>query len=180
MARKAKEKIDIDVVPYLSIMVIVLKLICLILIVTVMRVALNPRQLKVLSLEGVYQGPTTGLGSVKPGEMKKKEAVVKEPYYLECSRDTISIIPGDVKVGLDQLAQPDNPVEQLVNQVEARSSNQYIIVLMRPNSVRVYRYVRKMLAKREIDVGYDVLDAGSTINWRKDAKALNITLPGLE
>jgi hypothetical protein len=174
MPRKPKEKIDIDVVPYLSIMVIVLKLICLILIVTVMRIALNPRQLSVVSFEGLYQGAAATLGS-----HAKKATVVKVPHYVECSQDGVAIFPGEMKLSRSDLAQPENELEKMLDAVTANTTNEYVIVLMRPRSGEVYRHVRKMISQRPIDVGYDVLDEDAKIDWRKEAKALNIILPGI-
>jgi hypothetical protein len=178
MARKPKEKIDIDVVPYLSIMVIVLKLICLILIVTVMRIALNPRQLRVVSFEGLYQGAAAKLPT--PGKDQHGSGlarVVKVPSYVECSENGVGLFPGEVKLSLNDLMQPGNQLEKLLDDVVADTSNQYVIVLMRPRSGKVYRYVRRMVAERPIDVGYDVLDEDAKIDWRKEAKSLNIILP---
>ena len=172
MPVRTKTKIDIDVVPYLSIMVIVLKLICLILIVTVMRLALNPHQLKILSFSGQYQGAHGNPMKASVGP----KMVVKVPNYIECSPNSVSIFPGEETLSINELVQPDNAVALLLDRVEA-SSNEYVIVLMRPGSVPVYRHLRKLLAKRNIDVGYDVLDTGSKIDWRKEAKALNIELP---
>jgi hypothetical protein len=172
MPVRVKTKIDIDVVPYLSIMVIVLKLICLILIVTVMRVALNPRQLKVLSFQGQYQG-----ADANPLKARTHKSVVKLPNYIECAPNTVSIFPGSDTLTLSQLVEPSNAVQQLLDRVQTNAGNEYIIILMRPGSVPVYRHLRKLLAKRDIDVGYDVLDAGSKIDWQREAKALNIQLP---
>jgi hypothetical protein len=177
MPRRAKAKIDIDVVPYLSVMVIVLKLICLILIVTVMRLALNPHRLSVVSFEGMYQGVAGDKTKFSP-EIKKKVSV-KIPYYFECTPNALSIFPGEHQLSIIDLAQPSNTAVQILETVEANSSNEYVIVLMRPHSMPIYRYVRKLLSKRKIDIGYDVLDGNARIDWEKEAKSLNITtLPG--
>ncbi len=197
MPKKKKEKIDIDVMPYLSIMVCTLNLICLILIVTVMRIALNPHQLSVVSFEGLYQGskglfqrsakpaakatPSEDGSQSTPSEAKVVAAktaqrVIKVPSYIECSPDSIALFPGEGKTSLAELGQTNNPVVALMDKIQANHSNEYVIVLVRPNSVPTYRYVRRLASKRNIDVGYDVLDADSKIDWKKEARALNIQL----
>ena len=50
--RKPYEKIDINVEPFLSIMAIVLKLISLILVVIVMRIAMNPNAKRIPTFPG--------------------------------------------------------------------------------------------------------------------------------
>src|SRR5204863_6975996 len=79
--RKTYEKIDINVEPFLSIMAIVLKLISLILVVIVMRIALNPHLKKVISLPGLWEG-------------KGNMADAKEPVYLDCFPDKVVFYPG--------------------------------------------------------------------------------------
>lgn len=166
MPKRQKEKVDIDVVPYLSIMVIVLKLICLILIVTVMRIALNPHGVKAVAIENLY-------GVERKG---KDKSAIKAPTYFDCSRDGIRIIPGDIEIPISDLATRVNPVTQAIDQISADSSNQYAIVLVRPGAVKAYRHVRKLLYERDVDVGYDVIDLGVEVNYRKAARASGIEM----
>jgi len=168
MPRKPKSKVDIDVVPYLSIMVIVLKLICLILIVTVMRLALNPFQKKVVSFDQMYQ--TSEL------LLKKRHQIPKIPSYVECRAGSITVYPGSEDVRLSDLAVPGNVLDKMLDRVAANATNEYVIVLLRPNSVPTYRYIRRVIARRGLDVGYDVVDAETVIDWKKAAKNLNIQL----
>ena len=51
--RRPYEKIDINVEPFLSIMAIVLKLISLILVVIVMRIAVNPKGKRIIAFAGL-------------------------------------------------------------------------------------------------------------------------------
>ncbi len=162
--RKAKEKYDIDVVPYLSIMVIVLKLICLILIVTVMRIALNPKALGVMSFVGLY----AGVGNIKDP---------KVPSYVDCFPDGISTYPGKVNLTASEIARPGNALEGFLDRVRANSSNEYVIILVRPQSLAVFRKVRKMVAERGIEMGYDAMDADFKVNWSEEAKALGFQIP---
>ena len=82
--RKRYKQISIDVEPFLSIMAIVLKLISLILVVIVMRIAVNPKAIKVVDLLGrkTYHGVPSGQA--------------KEPSYVDCFEDRVVLYPANV------------------------------------------------------------------------------------
>ena len=172
MARKTKAKIDIDVLPYLSIMLSVLGIICLIIVVMVMNIALNPKAIAIVSFKGLYQG----FGKTD-GAAVTSDKEVKLPTYLDCSASGISMFPGETNVSPSELTSPGNAVEKALDRIEANNAKEYVIVLVRPGSLPVYRAARKLLANRSIDIAYDTLEATATIDWRQEAKELNITLP---
>jgi hypothetical protein len=159
--RKRYEKIDINVEPFLSIMAIVLKLISLILVVIVMRIAMNPKAKRIISLSGLW----SGRGNVE---------TIKEPTYLDCNPDYVVIYPGNIKVTWDDLQKPLNPVEKVLDKVQANRADQYIVVMARPKSIRLYRAIRSLIGKRPIDVGHDAVDADFEVNWDEARKALAI------
>ncbi len=160
--RKAYEKIDIDVEPFLSIMAIVLKMISLVLVVIVMRIALNPKAKRIVALAGLYEGH---------GNQENP----KSPSYIDCSTNGITLYPGAMVVTWEQLQRPENPVDQLLDKIQADASNEYVVVMVRPKSVKYYRAVRSMISKRPIDVGYDAVDADFKVNWDEAQKALAIS-----
>jgi hypothetical protein len=164
MSRMAKEKkpISIDVEPFLSIMAIVLKLISLILVVTVLRIALNPKRLKIINL---------GLFSSSHNETQ----LTKIPSYIDCYEDKVKLYPGDTSVTPEELQQPDNPVEKLLDKIEANKDKQYVVLMVRPHSVKNFRTVRNMIGKRPIDIGKDVVDAKFQVKWDEAKKALGVT-----
>ena len=165
MPRRPKEKIDIDVVPYLSIMVIVLKLICLILIVTVMRIALNPYGVKAVSIKGVY-------GAERKSADGKTH--IKAPTYFDCNAQGVTIFPGDLTVSVNSLNEPGNGVDSAIKRISTNATNEYAIVLVRPRGVRAYRYLRQALEKVHVDVGYDVWDADVKVDYSAAMKAAGI------
>lgn len=159
--RKPVEAIKIDVEPFLSIMAIVLKLISLILVVIVMRIAINPKAKKIMSLVGLWQGR----GNVES---------IKAPAYIDCHPDYIQLFPGATKVTWEDLQRPGNPVEKLLDKVQGNREEEYIVVMARPKSVKLYRSVRGLIGKRPIDVGYDAVDADFEVNWDEARKALSV------
>src|SRR5689334_21896628 len=121
--RKEYKKIDIDVEPFLSIMAIVMKLISLILVVIVMRIAAK-KKIKVVALKDLWEGSA---GNVEN---------IKVPSYLDCFEDKVVIYPGNKTNTWDDLQHPGNAVEKLFDRIQANSSNDYVVVLARPQSVK--------------------------------------------
>jgi hypothetical protein len=164
MRRKPKAKTDIDVVPYLSIMVIVLKLICLILIVVLMPIALNPKLLSVMSFERLFGGTS-------------KSDTTPQPIYFECRPSEIFVYPGEHTVSIGDIGVPGNAVEKALDRIEKSAGAEYAILIVRPGSVQLYRHLRRMVRQKTINVGYDVLERDSKIDWLAEAKALNLQAP---
>jgi hypothetical protein len=164
--RKAYEKIDINVEPFLSIMAIVLKLISLILVVIVMRIAMNPKGKRIIAFAGLYSGH----GNV---------ANPKIPSYIDCHPEGLTLysstIPAGAQVSWDDLQRPDNAVNQLLDKVQQHKDEEYVVVMVRPQSVKFYRTVRKLIEKRPIDVGYDAIDADFKVDWNEAEKGLAIS-----
>jgi len=161
--RKAYEKIDINVEPFLSIMAIVLKLISLILVVIVMRIAMNPNSKKIIALAGLYKGKGNQGGEAK------------SPSYVDCKADRIVLYPGEISITWEDLQRPDNKLDKFLDRVQERTKDEYVVVMVRPHSLKYYRAVRNLISKRPIDVGYDAVDSDFKVNWDEARKALAIS-----
>jgi hypothetical protein len=163
--RKPYEKIDINVEPFLSIMAIVLKLISLILVVILMRIVMNPNKRRVVNV-GVYSG-------------HDNESNPKAPSYIDCRPDGLTLyssdMPGGTPVTWDDLQRPDNDLERMLDRVQQHKEEAYVVVLARPQSVKFYRTVRKLIEKRPLDVGYDAIDANFKVDWNAAEKALAVS-----
>ena len=162
--RKEYKKIDIDVEPFLSIMAIVMKLISLILVVIVMRIAANRDKKHVVALKDLWEGSAGNTQNIK------------EPSYLDCFEDRVVIYPGATKVSWEDLQRPNNAVEKLFDKLQANSSNEYVVVLARPQSVKFYRLIRRKLGQRAgLDVGADGVDAKYKVDWDEATQALSVS-----
>src|SRR5208282_6808236 len=121
--RKPYEKIDINVEPFLSIMAIVLKLISLILVVIVMRIAMNPNAKRIPTFPGLYSGHGN---TVNP----------KIPSYIDCHPDGLTLYSSDMPTGIpvtwDDLQRPSNSVYQLLDRVQQHKEEEYVVVMVRP------------------------------------------------
>lgn len=163
MARQRhKTKTDLDVVGFLSIMSIVTGLISLILFVIALRIALNPKALKIVSFKLFT---SSRAAATNP----------KVPSYIDCHPDRLLLYPGAVTVTWEDLQRPENPLEKLLDKIQRNTDGQYIIVMVRPESVKFYRTVRNQISKRPIDVGYDVIDADFKVDWDEAVKSLGFS-----
>jgi outer membrane lipoprotein-sorting protein len=100
---------------------------------------------------------------------------LKTPTYIDCQSDRIVIYPSEKSVTFEELNQPNNELEQLLNDIEAHRANQYVVVLARPGSVKIFRTVRNKIAKRQIEVVYEFVEAELKINGNGAMQALNIS-----
>lgn len=162
MARhRGKTKTDLDVLGFLSVMSIVTGLICLILFVIALRIALNPKLVKIVSFKLFSSSRASPHNP-------------KVPSYIDCGSDYLMLYPGSHKLTWDDLQRPGNELEKMLDKIQQNSDKEYVIVMVRPKSIRFYRTVRSLLAKRPIDIGYDVIDADFKVNWSEAVKALGV------
>lgn len=163
MGRPQKHDPEIDVLPYMDSMVITLNMICLIIIIMIIPILENTKQVSALSFEKLLLE-------------KRKGAQPLTPVYLDCRSDGVTILPGDIVVPVEDLIQPGNEVEKLLTRVQARSDTEYVIMLVRPYSLPVYRYVRKEVLRRGILTGFDVVDTDVKLDWKAEVKKLRLRL----
>ncbi len=160
MAReRTKTKTDLDVTGFLSVMSIVTGLIALILFVIALRIALNPNALKIVSFRLFTSSRATG-------------ANLKVPSYVDCQPNGLVLYPGKIRVTWEDLQRPGNPFERMLDKIQQETEKEYIIVMVRPQSVKFYRQVRNLIGKRPIDVGYDAVDAEYVVDWDAAVRAL--------
>jgi hypothetical protein len=159
--QRTKTKTDLDVTGFLSIMSIVTGLICLILFVIALRIAMNPKLIKVVS----FKLFTSSRADPRNPKM---------PSYIDCAPDGLTLYPGKIKVDWNDLQRPENPVTQMLDRIQENAANEYVIVMVRPQSVKFYRSVRKMVGQRPIDVGYDAIDADFKVDWDAAVRALGM------
>ena len=179
MPAKKPYKVDIDVIPYLSIMAIVLKLICLILIVMVMRIAINPDKLKVIRYQQLYEPPEEASGETNELGGTQKQ-INREPVYIDCHPDHVEIEPAGKIVPELDLRNPQGDFAEVMHKLTTNKASTFGIVIARPGSASIYRYVRRQLNSRKLPVGYDVLESDVIIDWKKAVSDLQVRLEELD
>jgi hypothetical protein len=99
----------------------------------------------------------------------------KTPSYLDCRADCVVVYPGKTRVTWDELQRPGNLVEQMLDKIQVRNEAEFVLVMVRPQSVKFYRVVRGLISKRPaVDSSYDAIDADFEVNWDESKKALVI------
>jgi len=82
----------------------------------------------------------------------------KAPQFIDCTPSGVIIQSTATKVGWDDLQQRGNALELVLDQIQSNKEKEYVVVIVRPQSLKFYRQVRNMIAKRQVDVGYEPLD----------------------
>ena len=83
----------------------------------------------------------------------------KQAYYVDCWPDSVVLMPGSLKVTWAELQQPTNAVAKFLDDIQQHNRTTYAVVIARPDSVKLFRQVRKLIGERSIDCGYDSLAA---------------------
>ena len=167
--RKRYEKIDINVEPFLSIMAIVLKLISLVLVVViVMRIAINPKGKRIVA----FTGPVLG---TREYDEPQDSFLYRLPSAMGLRSYSSDMPAGRAGAHGMICSGRDNSVNQLLDKVQQHKDEEYVVVMVRPQSVKFYRTVRNLIEKRPIDVGYDAIDANFKVDWDAAEKALAIS-----
>lgn len=97
----------------------------------------------------------------------------KTPSYLDCQADCVMVYPEETRVTWDELQRSGNPVEQMLDKIQAHNETEYVIVMVRPQSVNFYRTVRGLISKRPaVDSSYIAVDADFKVKWDEALKAI--------
>jgi hypothetical protein len=160
-APRKRGKTDLDVTGFLSVMSIVTGLIALILFTVALRIAINPKALRIISFKlfTSIRAATTN---------------PKVPSYVDCHPDHITLYPGEQTLSWEDMQRPGNPLQQMLDRILNVADKEYVIVMVRPGSAKLYRAVRNEIGKRRIDVGYDAIPADFKVDWNAAKKALGI------
>ncbi|MDD2235859.1 MAG: hypothetical protein PHP44_04440 [Kiritimatiellae bacterium] len=82
----------------------------------------------------------------------------KEPLYIDVHADQLTLYPGEATVKVSELNQADTPLAAMIARVAAHRDEQYIVLIIRPGSVRVARRLKGMIEDHHIDVGSELLE----------------------
>ncbi len=83
----------------------------------------------------------------------------KNPRYIECRHNGVILYPGEEFVPQEKLNDPNSAMTKLIAQVQANRDREYLIVAIRSNGIDTFSLVRNLVAKAEIDIGYEPIDA---------------------
>ena len=82
----------------------------------------------------------------------------KSPRYIECREDGVLIYPSQEFVPFDQLKAENSPLTNLITEVKNNKDKEYVIVAIRPQGIKVFKTVRSLIEKEDIDIGYEPIE----------------------
>ncbi len=84
----------------------------------------------------------------------------KVPRYVECGQEGVIIYPDETKVSLSDLNVEGSAFRKLLEELETRRDQEYIILAIKPDGYDIFYEARKLVEERRIDLGYEPIDEG--------------------
>lgn len=149
----AKNKLEIELFPFLSILACTIGTLILLIIVLTTQLLKNEREITIIA-----KTETSG------------ENQGKIPNYIECREDGVLLHPSQEFVPKSQINNPQSPLNQLIKEVQKNRNQQYLIVALRPDGIEVFQQVRNKVEQAGIDIGYEPIDKNWKLNIEEAVK----------
>lgn len=137
-----RSAIEIELFPFLSILACTIGVLILLIIVLMAQTFSNQKQITIVAKNENGQNQN------------------KQPRYIECRSDGIIIYPSKQFVALAEIDSYSSPLQALLQEVKANRDQQYLIVALRPDGIKVFEQVRELIESKGIDIGYEPIDEG--------------------
>ena len=115
----------------------------------------------IIRAPGYQQGSnvdTRATGRVLVGNVDKK------PFYIDVYPDRLQLLPGGLKLLPRDFERPGSPFQTLLDRIEPKADEQYVLLLIRPRTAAIVRGLRKAITDRGIDVGLELYETYDPIN----------------
>jgi biopolymer transport protein ExbD len=144
MRRKtfSRSSIELELFPFLSVLACTIGSLILLIIVVTTQTLSNEKQVKIIAKTEVGENQT------------------KQPRYLECNQEGIIIYPQKTFVSKYNLNNDYSPLSELISEIQQKSDQEYLIVIIRPTGIEVFKEVRNIIEEAGIDIGYEPLNEG--------------------
>ena len=161
------EQVKFDLSSFMAVLIMTIGCMVIMLVTNVVVIISNPENLSITTLiTRAYESSEDAELAKSAGEPMFSNKV-KEPSYVDIHPDKIVIYPGEVVVPIQDLEQKGNAFEQLLDRVYEKRNEEYIILILRPQSSRVAKGLRKAIEDRGIDVGQELYESEKQINYIK-------------
>jgi hypothetical protein len=171
MARQ-KRAISQDLSSFMCIILMVIGVMIIILIVNVVLIISNPENIRITSLiqsAGAWNpGQEPELGGGQPFPFGNRS---KEPVYVDVQKEYLVLYPSQEIVSLRDLERTGNAFESLLNDVEGKKEQEYVILLARPGTAPVFHRLKRLVLDRGIDLGWELFEADRPVEYERAAKA---------
>lgn len=144
MRRRSKNSaMEMELFPFLSILACTIGTLILLIVAMTAQTLSDEREITIIA-----KSDGSGLNKTKT------------PRYLECRKNGLVIYPSEVFVPFSDLSLPNNPLEQLLQEIREKRHQEYVIVAVKPEGIEVFKEVRYLIEKWGIDLGYEPIDEG--------------------
>jgi hypothetical protein len=164
MARKKAENKQ-DLSSFMAILIMTIGALVVLLVSNTLIIISNPNNTAItsvvtFSLTG--EDPEDGMGSPFP-----RGNIVKEPSYIDVQRDRLILYPGGIVVPVRDLERPDNPLITFLDRIRQNRNAEYVVLLVRPRAATVSRRLVKAVRDRDIDLGFELFEAGRDVDYER-------------
>lgn len=166
-----KRSFDQDLSSFMCIILMVIGVMVIVLITNVVMIISNPENIRITSLvqsSGAWgQGEAEMVGT-QPFPFGNRS---KEPVYVDVRRDHLVLYPTQEVVSFRDLERPGNGLERLLDEVQAKSADEYVVLLARPKTAAVFHRLKKLILDRGIDLGWELFEEDRPVEYDRAAKA---------
>jgi hypothetical protein len=133
-------QIEIELFPFLSVLACTIGSLILLIIVISTQTLSSDREITIIA---------------KTEEGKNAQKI---PRYIECREDGVVIYPSQEFIPKDKLNRQNSKLLQLISEVKNKSQKEYVIVAVRPQGIEIFKQVRELIERENIDIGYEPIE----------------------
>lgn len=168
MARRREFSQDLS--SFMCIILMVIGVMVIVLITNVVMIISNPENIRITSLvqsAGAWgQGEAEMVGT-QPFPFGNRS---KEPVYVDVRRDHLVLYPGKEVVSFRDLERPGNAFERLLNDIQAKHEEEYVVLLARPKTATVFHRLKKLILDRGVDLGWELFEEDRDVEYERAAR----------
>ena len=153
----SRQKTDIELFPFLSILACTIGTLILLIIVLTTQNLAQPEITSEQREENLNQNDKQ-VKIVARDEGENGTNKTKNPVYIECREDGIVLYPDKIFVPKAEIGSYSSPLQELITLIKINKDKEYLIIAVRPKSIDVFKQVRSLVEKAEIDMGYEPID----------------------
>lgn len=153
---------DVDTSSFQSVVLMLIGILVIILVSNVLTILSNPDN---IHIGAVMTNTIGGDGEEDEGSSggPKFLNVRQDPIYLDVEHDRLTIYPEKLVILAKELLTEGNAFERFLDRVELVKDTRYIVLMLRPDSAIFQRRLRRIIADRGIDIGFEPFDFGREI-----------------
>lgn len=151
---------DVDTSSFQSVVLMLIGILVIILISNVLTIISNPDNIHIGAvMTNTLDEDEGGGASDAPKFLNMKQ----DPIYLDVERDRVTIYPEKTVILAKELLEDGNAFEKFLDRVELVKDQRYIVLMLRPDCAIFQRRLRRIIADRWIDIGFEPFDFGREI-----------------